>query len=229
MVAMAKQAYEDCKLDSCGDMKDLSKKEYEQCKKDKCDKSKIKETENEWKKCQKEVPLNIISGNRVCNNDGYACQTACWTAKPYNNREIPLRQHEALGRYRLSLAKVRDTSVRNYEFRGNSDRGVPAKNYIGSVLGSGNPRSQLALPTCKSSQLRMGDYNNKFHTDFKSDNRRFPATCGDWRSNETALFLSSIGFGVGQALQSDASSREALTVLAPYVRFQTHSLGERAH
>jgi len=220
MVDMAKQEYAICKVNSCGHLKGESKKTYNKCKQTECQKSKIKEAEKAWNKCKKNTPRNVRSGNRVCTKDGHACQTACWTNRPNNNREIPLLKNEALrrSRYNLTLDIVRDTSIANYEFRGNSDRGVPLNNFMAATIGDSNPKSQLALPVCKSEQMVLGDYHNKkINMENREFNRRFPSTCGDWRSNETAEFVNSIGFGPTQALQSDANARNTLTVFAPHV------------
>jgi len=92
----AKQEYDECKENICHKSKvgwsPKAQKQYKQCKKDHCDSAKLTSAKSEFESCQsykekaKKIPKNVVAGNRECYDDGYACQTACWTTQPENNR-----------------------------------------------------------------------------------------------------------------------------------------------
>jgi len=119
---------------------------------------------------------------------------------------------------------MREQSIENFELRGNRNRGPPLLNFMGSVLGNGknvngNNASQIALPVCRSNQLVMGDFHHKtLHVGWREDDKKAPCTCGDWRSNETASFMDSIGYGRKQNLSPyDKNAVDTLTHQCPRV------------
>lgn len=70
----------------------------------------------------------------------------------------------------------------------------------------------LALPTCVSAQLDMGDFKKD-----SSHNRLFPCTCGDWRSSETQTFLKQLGLGMFQPGYSSKEAQKIFTRDCPGV------------
>jgi len=73
--------------------------------------------------------------------------------QPENNHETPVHGMRMLPKYGLSMEKVLELSLRNYEKNGISDRGVPWINHQ-DALASDDNASQISLPVCKSDQLR---------------------------------------------------------------------------
>ena len=70
----------------------------------------------------------------------------------------------------------------------------------------------LELPVCVTSQLELTDFPKH-----GSHNRLFPCTCGDWRSNETQIFMEELGFGKSQPGYKSKAAKDLFTLSCPKV------------
>jgi len=149
---------------------------------------------------------------RYCPNDPYgcACQLQCFSS----NMDASKNEAKLVGIEQLKLWDIdfRDVLIKSYHTYRNADLSLEGSGEI--FYKSYKTKDQLLeLPTCASPQVDMGD--------FKKDgrhNRLFPCTCGDWRSNETQIFMNQLGFGISQPGFKSDTAKELLTRDCPGVR-----------
>lgn len=149
---------------------------------------------------------NAAAKFRYCPDD-CACQLQCLSS----NMDGRKNEVELIGLEQLESWDVdfRDILIKSYhQYRENgpglekSDRGLLYKSH-----------SELfELPTCVSYQLDMGDLKETGR-----HNNHFPCTCGDWRSNETQIFMRQLGFGMFQPGYKTDQAKELLTRDCPAV------------
>jgi hypothetical protein len=160
-------------------------------------------------------------GYKTCK-DGLVFQLGCWTAQPYNNYMMPLHGHD-----QVNLTLVRDASWNHYLKVGgdNMNRGTASANFINAMIRDDKyePGEDYKLPVCYSPQLRVGSVDNDLmHADLP-EHKRFPLTCGGWRSSGTGSMMEAIGFHPGSASYAEFKNfgkgmpRETLSRLTPMV------------
>jgi hypothetical protein len=117
----------------------------------------------------------------------------------------------------------RDILIKSYHAYRNAELGLEGSDKI--FHKSYKTKDQLLeLPTCASPQVDMGDFKkNGWH------NRLFPCTCGDWRSNETQIFMNQLGFGISQPGFKSDLAKELLTRDCPGVRNSPHRQDQSPH
>lgn len=134
---------------------------------------------------------------RYCPQDGNgcACQVQCYTANLHGkNREIELFGKDKLADWDVRFEDILVNSYDNYRKTHNGN--LLTSHSLVAAMEHGERR--LALPTCASSQIIMGDFQADTRSP-KRINRHFPCTCGNWRSDETETFMNNLGLGKGQS------------------------------
>ncbi len=158
-----------------------------------------------------------------------ACQVQCFTTQNTGNRERMLIGKMALPQYQVSVQHVLRDSLHHYYEYGNA---MPS---MGQTVGSGDHDilaldgkltsnvTALSLPVCYSTTVRLAEFDNKPHFGHKYNlNQQFPCSCGDWRSSETAEFLSRMGLGSNQTDFTSGAAWELFTQICPHVSTALH-------
>jgi hypothetical protein len=164
---------------------------------------------------------------RYCPDDGKgcACQLHCYTSI----LDGPNQEVELLGRDQLELWGVDfdDVLIKSYDkYRKIDTERLPTdKGFIESVE---LKESIFELPTCASSQISLRDEGTKGQKPKNPDeskkpgkriNQHFPCTCGNWRSDETRIFLEALGLGRFQPDYKSGAVKELFTKDCPGVSY----------
>jgi hypothetical protein len=158
-----------------------------------------------------------------------ACQVECWKVIAgkwdllWSSSHVDaLYGQSALSKYELTIEAVMNSSYENYR-KTHNDRLLTSEGLVGSLVDRFYEGGRaVALPTCASGQVIMGDYKKKgwvrgVARKFIPDDKYFPCTCGDWRSNETALFMDAVGMGIGSSDYRAGTVKDIFTNVCPRV------------
>ena len=154
---------------------------------------------------------------RYCPDDKYqcSCQVQGWTYQEHGNHETELLGFNVLEKYGLNITQVLKSTYDNYRKFGNN----PPPPMIGPDMALTGAISGLSLPTCASNHIHLSDFDNKKDggRDWKR-HQQLSCTCGDWRSNETEIFMGRIRMGAGQADMVTGRMQETFEQVCPRVR-----------
>jgi len=167
----------------------------------------------------KDNPLKI----KYCPPDDELtmCQVQCFSRRELRSLEIDLHGMQQLQQYGINIEQVAKDSYRHYILH--KDKFVsPVESLRNDVMGMdrviNGALSGIALPTCMSPDIKMGDYRNptglmnKYH-------QQFPFTCGEW-SSDTYDFMEAMGLHRGGPSFMSGQLWAELQHIAPNVCFR---------
>ena len=145
----------------------------------------------------------ILWASRICprpqTDPDLICQVGKWYLDKGHPQEVAMDGIDNFdtfmgGEFNLDLEELLLESYNYYE-----QHGVSGYSPDKLELGVGNAIGlRFHLPTCQSERMAITNFKYRSHSEKKrfdfGAKWQFPASCGDYRSNETAIFQSQIGF-----------------------------------
>lgn len=146
-----------------------------------------------WLECQVGGDFHATctgSNHRFCPESNEICQAQCWTTFESNNHIVPLYGYDKVGEWQKSLPEILNTSRSSYFKHGYAIEAPGFKvdtTGVNMLIDAYNTDTLPHVPVCRSRNAVVGPV--------EAWSTRFACTCGDWMSNETAIFLDSIQMG----------------------------------
>ena len=144
--------------------------------------------------------------------------------KTHGSHEAEVYGLQHLKKYDLTIQDVMNSSYKHYQ-RTHGGEMVTSQSILESLMRNMNARGRaIALPVCRSAQIPMNDYRSTWKHPtgaFALSDKHLPCTCGDWRSNETALFINSIGLGLESRDFASGLAEKLYEKICPRVRVFT--------
>lgn len=178
--------------------------------------------------------------SRYCPNSNNVCQIACWTTignGPLNqwgrNHEVALYGITNLQKYGYTMKSIQTGSYENFIKYGNERSHDTLREMIDTPKGNEKrEKSGLNLNMCRSPRVQISDFTPKKnkYLGLGPQIHKFPCSCGDWRSNETASFMQKMGFEAkGAGRETMMFAKGLFNYVCPKVLFLLpilHKMGE---